>query len=137
MATEPSTDEVRAALAAFDRCFAAGDADALAELFAADAQLLPQHGEPIEGRPAIRDHWTQLFATYESGSWRAEHRIVEVHCDHAYSLSVYSETLVHRGGDLSRIVNGRLIPFLRRDPGGAWRVAIAMNSHARPVELVK
>ena len=132
-----AADDVRTALAAFDRAFAAGNADALAELFAADALLLLQHGEPIEGRPAIRDHWTRLFATYDPGSWRAEHRIVETHGDHAYSLSVYSETLVHRGDGPSRVVNGRLILFHRRDPGGQWRVAVAMNSHVRPVELLE
>jgi uncharacterized protein (TIGR02246 family) len=129
-------DEVRSALAEFDRRFAAGDADALAEMFAADAQLLLQHSEPIEGRPAIRESWARLFAAYDPAAWRAEHRIVQVHGDNAYTHSVYAETLVHRGGGPSRVVRGRLVFFLRRAPGGTWRVALAMNSHARPVEEV-
>ncbi len=132
-----AADEVRAALADFDRAFASGEATTLAELFAVDALLLLQHTEPIEGRPGIRDHWTRLFATYDTGSWRAEHQLVEVHGDHAYSLSIYSETLVHRAGGPSRLVNGRLIRFHRRDPGGSWLVAVAMNSHVRPVELLE
>ena len=131
------TEEVRAALDEFDRTFASGDADALAALFADDAQLLLQHGAPIEGRPAILAQWARLFGEFDPASWRADHQIVEVHGDRAYSLSVYSETLVHRGDDPSRLVNGRLVLFQRRDPNGRWRISMAMNSHVRPVELVE
>jgi uncharacterized protein (TIGR02246 family) len=130
----PSSDAVHAALDQFDRTFAAGDAAALAELFAVDARLLLLHREPLEGRPAILEHWTRLFADYDPGSWRAEHDIVEIHDDRAYALSLYSETLVDRRGGPSLDVLGRLILFLRRDPDHSWRVALAMNSHTRPVE---
>ena len=122
------TEEVRAALDEFDRTFASGDADALAALFADDAQLLLQHGAPIEGRPAILAQWARLFGEFDPALWRADHQIVEVHGDRAYSLSVYSETLVHRGDDPSRLVNGRLVLFQRRDPNGRWRISMAMNS---------
>lgn len=131
------TDDVRAALAEFDRTFASGDAEALAALFAEDAKLLLQHGEPIEGRPAILEQWTRLFGSYDASSWLAEHQVVEVHGDRAYSLSVYSETLVHRGHEPSRSVKGRLILFQRRDPDGAWRIVLAMNSHVRPIEVIE
>ncbi len=132
-----TTNEIHDALDDFDRTFASGDADALAELFAVDAQLLLLYGEPIEGRPAIHEHWLKLFAEYDPRAWRAEHRIVEQHGDRAYALSVYSETLVPRHGGASLVVRGRLILFLRRDPDDAWRVALAMNSHTRPVERVE
>ena len=46
--------EVRAALDAFDRAFAAGDTDAVVELFAEDASLLLLNGAAIRGRPGIR-----------------------------------------------------------------------------------
>ena len=131
------TDPVSAALADFDRCFASGNADALAELFADDAQLLLQYREPIEGRPAIRDQWARLFAEFDPGSWRAEHPIVDVHGDRAYTVSTYSETLIPRRGGASQLVNGRVVLFFRRDPDGAWRVTLAMNSHTRPIELVE
>ena len=41
--------------------------------------------------------------------------------------------LVARDDRPSRDVSGRLILFLRRDPDGAWRVTLALNSHVRPV----
>jgi uncharacterized protein (TIGR02246 family) len=130
----PSSNPVQAALDQFDRTFASGDAAALAELFAVDARLLLLHREPLEGRPAILEHWTRLFAEYDPASWRAEHDIVEIHDDRAYALSLYSETLVDRRGGPSLDVLGRLILFLRRDPDHSWRVTLAMNSHTRPVE---
>jgi uncharacterized protein (TIGR02246 family) len=134
-AADPA-DEVRAALADFDRCFAAGDAVALAAHFAEDAQLLLLHRDPIDGRDAIRAYWCLFFAEYDPGAWKTELGILDVHGDRAYAMAVYSETLVHRGGDPSRIVHGRLVFFLRRDPEDRWRVAMIMNSHVRPVEVV-
>ena len=131
-----ATDEVHAALAAFDRCFAAGDAAALSARFSEDAQLLLVHSEPIEGRPAILAHWTRLFSAYDTSAWMVERMVVEVHADRAYALSTYSETLVPRHGGPSRLVNGRLVLFLRRDAEGAWLVTVAMNAHVRPVEEV-
>ena len=131
------TDDVRAALATFDRAFAAGDAPAVAEQFAIDAELLLQHGAPINGRPAIAEQWARLFTTFDTKAWDAEHRIVDVHGDRAYSLSVYSETLVRRDGGPSQSIEGRLIRFHRRDPDGRWRITLAMNAHARPVEMIE
>lgn len=134
-ATDPA-DEVRATLTDFDRRFAAGDADALAELFAEDADLLLLHRDPIEGRDAIQAYWRRFFAEYDPGAWATDLRILDVHGDRAYAMAVYSETLVHRGGDPSRMVHGRLVFFLRRDPDDRWRVTMVMNSHVRPVEVV-
>lgn len=55
MTTESDAEaDVRAAMADFDRAFAAGDARHLAELFADDARLLLLHSAAIEGRAAIR-----------------------------------------------------------------------------------
>ena len=127
-------DEVRDALARFDRTFAACDGEALAALFEPDAELLLMYSEPLVGRPAIGAFWTRFFATWDGSSWRADHRIVEVHGDHAWSQAVYSETLVHREEPRSREVRGRLVIVLRREPGAPWLVRLVMNSHIRPVE---
>jgi uncharacterized protein (TIGR02246 family) len=129
-------DEVLAALAEFDRCFASGDAEALSEMFTIDAQLLLLHREAMEGRSAIMSHWTRLFGEYDPGAWRTDPQSVEVHGDHAYALSFYSETLVNRSGGASLMVWGRLVFFMRRGPDNKWRMATVLNSHVRPVEQV-
>jgi uncharacterized protein (TIGR02246 family) len=132
----PAIEAVLAALADFDRAFAAGDAEALADMYAEDGLMLLLYSEPMEGRPAILEHWTRFFGAWDTTAWRTEHPIVEVHGDHAFTLSTYTEKLVHRGDEPSRLVAGRLVRFLRRDRGGSWRVATLMNSHTRPVEEV-
>lgn len=85
---------------------------------------------------AILSHWTRILAEYDPAAWHTEPRAVEVHGDHAYVLSAYSETLVSRGSGPNLLVRGRLVFFMRRDPGEPWRIAIVVNSHVRPVEQV-
>lgn len=126
--------DVRTALKAFDRAFAAGEADALAALFTDDAQLLLLHREPIVGREAIRAEWTRAFGEWDPGAWQAEQPLVEVRGDRAHVLSIYAETLLQRSGPASVDVRGRVVFFLRRDPDGAWRISLAMNSHSRPMD---
>jgi uncharacterized protein (TIGR02246 family) len=122
---------VRAALDAFDRAFAAGDAAALAEQFADDARLLLLHADAMEGRDAIRSHWNRLFERYDTSAWRTELLVIDVHGGQAWTVSTYSEILVARDvGEGSRqLVRGRLVRFL-------GRVSLALNSHSRPVELL-
>ena len=129
--------EIHAALATFDRAFAAGDADALAERFAVDARLLLLHLPEIQGRDAIREHWAAGFARHDTSAWRTDWEIVDHHDDRATGLAVYSETLVPRGDGPRSIVNGRVVLFLQREADGEWRVTIAMNSHWIPIERVE
>ncbi len=129
--------DVRAALDAFDRAFAAGDADAVVALFAEDASLLLLNGPEVRGRTGIHAQWAPTFATWDMSAWATERVVVDVHGDRAYALSTYTETLVHRAGtEPSRLVVGRMMTFLRRVDDGRWQITILMNSHARPVEQV-
>jgi ketosteroid isomerase-like protein len=125
------TDDVTAALDAFDRAFATGDADALTACFADDARLLLLHS------PAIRDHWARVFAKYDTSAWRTTVELVERHGDHAYTLATYTETLIEREGAGRFLVSGRLVRFLVRGGDGRWQVTLALNSHVVPVEPVK
>ena len=131
-------DSPRSALDAFDAAFAAGDAEALAGRFAADARLLLLHSDVIDGRDAIRAHWTLLFAAWDTSAWRTELMALDVHGDRAYAVSTYTETLVARdpSSGQRRLVRGRLVRFLRREGDGRWRVTLALNSHSRPIELL-
>ncbi len=134
----PSDDParaVRAALATFDRSFVSGDAAALTDCFAEDARLLLQHRAEIVGRAAIRDHWTRLFATYDTSAWQSEIQLLDAHPETATVMALYSETLVHRSGAENQVVHGRLAFFLQR-MSDDWLVVLVMNAHDRPVELV-
>lgn len=134
-----TTDRVRAALDAFDRAFAAGDAAVLADHFADDARLLLLHSDSIEGRDAIRVHWDRLFERYDTSAWRTELLLIDVHGDRAYTIATYSEILVPRdvGQGSRQLVRGRLVRFLRREADGGWMVSLALNSHSQPVEMIE
>jgi uncharacterized protein (TIGR02246 family) len=137
MDAAPESDLVIATLDTFDRAFAAGDLDAVVELFTEDASLLLLYGPPAHGRAEIRALWAPTFAKWDMSAWATERLIVDVHADRAYTVSTYTETLVDRAGtDQSRVVVGRVVMFLRRLDDGSWQISFVMNSHARPVELL-
>ena len=59
-APEPTARQaIEAAVTRYVAASNRGDADALMELYAEDAVLLPPDHEPIEGREAIREFWRQ------------------------------------------------------------------------------
>jgi uncharacterized protein (TIGR02246 family) len=137
MDAAPESELVIATLDAFDRAFAAGDLDAVVELFTEDASLLLLHGAAVHGRAGIRATWAPTFAKWDMSAWATERAIVDVHTDRAYTLSTYTETLVDRAGtEPSRLVVGRVVMFLQRQDDGRWQISFVMNSHVRPVELL-
>ena len=132
-ATDPH-DGVLGLLRAHDAAFAKGDAHAYAALFSDDARLLLLHREPIIGRGAIEERWAGFFARFDTSAWDASPELVEIHGHRAYVFSTYTETLVPRGDGPRVAVDGRLVAFLRQESDGAWRIAMLMNSHTRPME---
>ena len=134
--TLPSVDDhaVSDLMRDFDAAFVAGDADAFAALFSDDGRMLLLHRDPIAGRAAIAERWQVFFGRHDTSAWDARTELVEVHGDRAYVLRTYEETLVPRGEGARVLVRGRLVGFLRHEAGGAWRIAMLMNSHSRPME---
>jgi uncharacterized protein (TIGR02246 family) len=126
-------DAILVTLEAFDHALASGDGRAYASTFAQDGRLLLLFSDPIEGREAILQDSLATFATWDTSAWRTERVLVDACGDRAWALSTYSEMLIHRLDGRRRLIRGRLIHVLRREPDG-WRVEIAMNSHSRRVE---
>lgn len=123
-------------LAAMDAAFAGGDAKAFGDLFTDDGRLFLLYRDPIIGRSAVSSFWSDFFERYDTSAWRTDHGLVEVHGEHAYAFSTYTETLVPRRGGPSQLVVGRLVFFLRHVVPEGWRITLLMNSHARPVETL-
>jgi uncharacterized protein (TIGR02246 family) len=126
--------EVLAALDAFDRAFAAGDAEAYASLFAEDGQMLLLYADPLVGREEVRTAAGAIFAAWNTTAWRTQRMLIETCGETAWALSTYTETQVHREDGHRQVIHGRLLQVLRREAGGGWRFTIAMNSHSRRVE---
>jgi uncharacterized protein (TIGR02246 family) len=103
--------------ATVDRYVAAsneGDAEALAELYADDALLLPPDHEPIHGREAIVEFWRQ--GTDEGLEVRTLR--LEVNGDVAYLVGRYRLPPTEEEAADS----GQYVLCLKRQPDGAWKL---------------
>jgi uncharacterized protein (TIGR02246 family) len=101
----------------FVRAFSANDLDALVALYEPEAVLLPQPGQSVTGKEAIREA-LKGFLTL-CGEFRLEVKSVVQSGDLAVVRSDWSLAGMAPGGcpvDLS----GRGIEVLRRQPDGAW-----------------
>jgi uncharacterized protein (TIGR02246 family) len=103
--------------ATVDRYVAAsneGDAEALTELYAEDALLLPPDHEPIHGREAIGEFWLQGTDTgLEVTTLR-----LEVDGDVAYLVGRYRLPPTEQ----EQADSGQYVLCLKRQAGGAWKL---------------
>jgi uncharacterized protein (TIGR02246 family) len=91
-----------------------GDAEALAELYADDALLLPPDHEPIHGREAIVEFWRQGT---DEGLAVSTLRL-EVNGDVAYLVGRYRLPPTEEESADS----GQYVLCLKRQPDGAWKL---------------
>jgi len=91
-----------------------GDADALMELYAEDAVLLPPDHEPIEGREAIRDYWRQ------GTDQGLEVRTLRVDTDGELGYLVGSYRLPATEDEPAD--SGKYVMCLKRQNDGSWKL---------------
>lgn len=130
-AAGPAADPVarRAIEAAVRRYVAAsneGDAEALTELYAEDAVLLPPDHVPIHGREAIGEFWRQGT---DSGLAVRTLRI-EVEGSLGYLIGNYSlPATADEPAD-----SGKYVMCLRREQDGSWRLTADIWNSSIPEE---
>jgi len=103
--------------ATVDRYVAAsneGDAEALTELYADDAVLLPPNHEPIHGREAIGEFWQQGT---DSGLEVSTLRL-EVHGNVAYLVGRYHLPPTEQ----EEADSGQYVLCLKRQTNGTWKL---------------
>ncbi len=103
--------------ATVDRYVAAsnqGDAEALADLYADDAVLLPPDHEPVHGRDAITDFWREGTDT----GLQVSTLRLEVGGDVAYLVGRYHLPPTEQEEEDS----GQYVLCLKRQPDGAWKL---------------
>lgn len=102
-----------------------GDAEALTALYADDAMLLPPDHEPIEGREAIGEFWSQGT---DSGLEVTTLRL-EVEGDLGYLVGRYHLPATEGEPEDS----GKYVMCLKRQRDGSWKLtADIWNSSAEP-----
>ncbi|MBC7963238.1 MAG: SgcJ/EcaC family oxidoreductase [Steroidobacteraceae bacterium] len=105
----------------FVQAFSAGDLEALVALYEPNAALVPQSGQVITGREAIREA-LQGFLTL-CGEFRQEVKSVVVTGDLALVRSDWGLTGTAPGGCLVNL-SGRASEVVRRQPDGSWLYVI-------------
>lgn len=110
----------------------AGDAKAIAALYADDAVEMPPNQPSIKGRAAIGDYYTKTMAGAKMGTFTLTH--VESHAtgDSAFDVGTYQQTITPTGAAAPIRDSGKYVVILKRT-GGAWKVAYAIyNSDQAP-----
>lgn len=123
--TTAITGEIAAANAAFEEAFGRGDAAALADLYAAGAQLLPTNSDVVEGRDAIRAFWQSVMDTGIDGGELVSVE-VEGFGNDAYEVGRYSLT---SGGKIAD--EGKYIVLWKRE-GDRWKLFRDIWNTSRP-----
>jgi ketosteroid isomerase-like protein len=124
----PEPDEIRAIIerhnANLCRWYAAGNVDAVVDVFAEDCWQMPPHSEPLVGRAALREFWKQAVR------WADWHFTLETQ-----DVIVSGSTAVERGKYFLRVAakeeappgfrsledRGNYLVLWRQEAGGEWR----------------
>jgi uncharacterized protein (TIGR02246 family) len=111
----------------FARHFLAGDHDAIAELYTADAVLLPPHHPAVEGRTAIRN-WIANFPRLSRFTLNTLD--VQGRADFAYVRGSYEMTMHPEGTPIENV--GKFLEIRKRQPDGSWLLAVDTFNSDKP-----
>jgi ketosteroid isomerase-like protein len=114
----------------FSAAYVRGDADAMTELYTADAVLFPEQSAPITGHEAVRRYWTLAPRRRITRHVLMPARIT-VDGEHAYDYGTF-EIAGERDGTAWGPFRGKYVIVWRRE-GGSWRMHLDIwNSGPRP-----
>jgi uncharacterized protein (TIGR02246 family) len=115
---------ILAADSAFRAAANAGDAVAVAAVYAGDASLLPPNLPLQRGRGAIRRFWGGLLEAY-TVTFETSPDVIEGRGDLAYNMGHYRFTAVPKARSAPGIADeGKFVEILRRQPDGSWKYIV-------------
>lgn len=104
-----------------------GDADLLLSLYADDPVLMPQDQPAVAGKDAIRALYEAVLKEYDFQSEGTLKEVV-VSGDVGYYWSAYALTATPKAGGEAIESTGKTVCIVRREPGGAWKIARLINN---------
>ena len=130
--TQPGNEAAaRAAIEAGNRqwlaALAKGDIAALAQLYSADARVLPPNAPIVDGRPAIQAFWQGAF---DQGMKRAEFKTQEVFAGDSTATEVGTYTNYDDKGQATD--EGKYVVVWKKEDG-SWRIYRDSWSSNRPI----
>lgn len=104
----------------------AGDAEALVSLYADEPVLMPQDHPAVVGKGPIRSLYQSVLKEF---AFQSESTVKEVEAsgDWGCFWSTYTLTATARAGGPSITSAGKSVFIVKREPGGAWKIARLMD----------
>jgi uncharacterized protein (TIGR02246 family) len=99
----------------------AGDAAAVAALFADDAISLPDHHAALQGRAAIQEYFEGIFAQY-AVTMTVTPVDTEIIGDLAHEHGTYTIQVTPKAGGETVNDDGKYIVILKRGADGVWKI---------------
>jgi uncharacterized protein (TIGR02246 family) len=122
-----------AADSAFVSAANAGDADAVAAVYASDGALLAPNLPLQRGRNAIRSFWAGFFNAY-TVKFDIMSDMIEGRGDLAYNMGSYRFTAVPKDKNATGVADeGKFVEILKKQPDGSWKYVVDIyNSSLAP-----
>ena len=106
----------------------AGDAELLLSLWAEEPVLMPQDQPAVFGKDAIRSLYQIVLNEYDFKS-EGSLKEVEASGDWGYFWSTYALTATPKAGGEPITSAGKSVFIVRRQAGGAWKIARLMDNN--------
>lgn len=109
------------------RGWLAGDVDLLLSLYEDEPVLMPQDQPAVIGKDAIRPIYQSVLREFDI---KSEGKLMEVEAvgDLGYFWSTYTLTAMPKGGGEPVRSAGKSVFIVKRQPGGAWKIARLMDN---------
>jgi uncharacterized protein (TIGR02246 family) len=114
----------------FVEAFNKGDAAAVADMYAAEAKLLPPNSQMIEGKQNIQAFW-QVPITAGAKLQALDTVQVDVRGDMAYEVGKYTFTVPQANGQLVTDQGKYLVVWKRQ--GSSWKLLLDIWNTSTPV----
>jgi uncharacterized protein (TIGR02246 family) len=124
--TSLDNDAVQEFTRRWESMFNQGNYRAMAGHYAQDATLIATQQETVTGRPAIERFWQHACEHAETVQLKRTVHVEEVGSDG--DLGYLRGTVVLAAGDRQAATTVRYLTLWKRQPDGAWRVAVDISS---------
>lgn len=120
--------KIRSVDSAFMAAANAGDAEAVAAVYADDGALLAPNLPPQKGRDAVKAFWGGFLDAY-SVRFEVASDTIEGRGDLAYNQGHYRFTAVPKAKGVPGVADeGKFIEILKKQPDGSWKYLLDMYS---------
>lgn len=117
----------------FEQAMLAGDVETLSSFYAEDAVLLPANGPRVDGRAAIRDGFTEMFATGAPTAFTLDPTSIVVSEDGTMAYEVGTFSWTGTGPDGTEMTDTGKYLVVWEPVDGEWKISVdTWNSDAMP-----